>query len=54
MTFHSGRLARRVLQAWESISTTARCSKPAFSNPRACPPAPVQISTDVNVNGSSF
>lgn len=46
MTFHSGRLARRVAAAWWSSSTAARIAKPARSSPSACPPAPAQISTE--------
>jgi hypothetical protein len=48
----SGRLKRSVWQAGASISTRLACSKPACSKPRACPPAPAQIS--IELNGMSF
>jgi len=41
--FQFGRFKRRVSHAIASISTKARCSKPACSNPTACPPAPAHI-----------
>ena len=47
-TFQLGRLSKSVSQAIFSISTNAKCSKPASSRPMACPPAPAQISIEVN------
>lgn len=48
-TFQPGRLRRNVEQAALSTSTSSTWPNPAVSRPRACPPPPEQISSDVKL-----